>query len=99
MVMASAFCPDCGGKIVLGPKPKKGQWVSCPYCNADLEIVSLNPIELAWASYFEDDDEYDEDELEEEGDYWDDDFDDEEWDEEGDFDEEEWEDEEDEDDF
>ena len=82
--MASAFCPDCGQKIVLGPKPRKGQLISCPHCNADLEIVGINPLELDWALYSDDDDfEDDEDFLEEDEDLWDDeDFedDDEEWD-------------------
>jgi lysine biosynthesis protein LysW len=52
--MSSTLCPDCGGKIMLGPKPRKGQWIACPHCNADLEIVSLNPLELDWARYFGD---------------------------------------------
>lgn len=89
--MATALCPDCGQKIVIGPKPKKGQWVSCPHCNADLEIISLSPLELDWAQY--DDDEDFED------DFWDDEDDDEyDWedDEDDDFDDEpvDWEEEE-----
>lgn len=91
--MATALCPDCEQKIVIGPKPKKGQWVSCPHCNADLEIVSTSPLELDWAAYdekegFEDDFWEDEDD---EFDDWedddDDDFDDEEmdWEEEEEF--------------
>jgi len=75
--MATAFCPDCGQKIDIGPKPKKGQWVSCPHCNADLEIISTSPLELDWVQYdgdedFEDDFWDDEDEFDD----WDDDDDD-----------------------
>lgn len=82
--MATALCPDCGQKIVIGPKPKKGQWVSCPHCNADLEIINIRPIELDWVR-FDDDDDFDDDfdELDE----WDDEDDD--WDDDEDFDEEE----------
>jgi len=84
--MATALCPDCGQKIVIGPKPKKGQWVSCPHCNADLEIISIRPLELDWVR-FDDEDDID-DEVEE--DLWDDDDDDYgEWEDDEDFDEEE----------
>lgn len=84
--MATALCPDCGQKIVIGPKPKKGQWVSCPHCNADLEIVSIRPLELDWVRYDDDDDL--EDDFEEEFDDWDDD-DFEDWDDDEEYDEEE----------
>lgn len=91
--MATALCPDCGQKIVIGPKPKKGQWVSCPHCNADLELISISPLELDWAQYDEDDELDDDfwDDEDDEFDDWDededDDFDDEplDWEEEEDF--------------
>jgi lysine biosynthesis protein LysW len=89
--MATALCPDCGQKIVIGPKPKKGQWVSCPHCNADLELISISPLELDWAQYDEEDVEDDFwDDEEDEFDDWDDeeeDYDDEPlgWEEEEDF--------------
>lgn len=91
--MATALCPDCGQKIVIGPKPKKGQWVSCPHCNADLEIISISPLELDWAMYDEDED-FDEDFWDDDDDDWDDWDDDD--DEDEDYDEEEldWEEEE-----
>jgi alpha-aminoadipate carrier protein LysW len=47
--MAVATCPDCGNEISLGPKPKEGQTVTCPDCGADLEVISLDPLELDWA--------------------------------------------------
>jgi lysine biosynthesis protein LysW len=89
--MATALCPDCGQKIVIGPKPKKGQWVSCPHCNADLELISISPLELDWAQYDEEDVEDDFwDDEEDEFDDWDDedeDYDNEPlgWEEEEDF--------------
>lgn len=87
--MATALCPDCGQKIVIGPKPKKGQLISCPHCDVDLEIVSTSPLELDWAAFDEeeglegdsgfDDDLWDEDDEDFED--WDDDEDLEDWDE------------------
>lgn len=44
----TAFCPDCGTEIDLQIAPKKGQRVTCPECWAYLEVVSLDPLELAW---------------------------------------------------
>jgi lysine biosynthesis protein LysW len=86
--MATAFCPDCGQKIDIGPKPKKGQWVSCPHCNADLEIISTSPLELDWAQSVGDED-FDDD-------FWDDDDEFDEWEDDDDFDDEslDWEEEE-----
>jgi lysine biosynthesis protein LysW len=43
-----AGCRDCKHEITLGDIPKKGQRVACPACWAYLEIVSLDPLELAW---------------------------------------------------
>ena len=41
-------CPDCEYEIDLGTVPEKGQRVTCPECWASLEVVSLEPLELAW---------------------------------------------------
>lgn len=89
--MASANCPDCNQKINLGQKPKKGQLLTCPYCNTDLEILSLSPLELDYALYDDYDDDWEDDELDEDDDWDDDEFDeDDDWDDEDDDD---WEDE------
>ncbi|MGD2206910.1 MAG: hypothetical protein PVH17_09035 [Anaerolineae bacterium] len=64
--MTSTFCPDCDEKIVLNIKPQEGQKLSCPHCDADLEVISVNPLELDWAydwdwdddEDFEDDDDF-----------------------------------------
>ncbi len=68
--MAIAFCPDCGHRVKLGSGAREGQLVICPNCNAELEVISLDPPELDWA-YLE---------PEEEEDYLDEDWD-EDWDE------------------
>ena len=63
--MASTFCPDCDEKIVLNPA-RVGQKLSCPHCDADLEVISVEPLELDWAydwSWEEDEDEDDDDDY------------------------------------
>jgi glutaredoxin len=82
--MAIAFCPDCEESISVGPRPKVGQRISCPHCNADLEVIDTSPLELDWA--------YDGPEEDEEDEEWEDE------DEEGGDDEDDWDDEDDEDD-
>ncbi|MGI6368839.1 MAG: hypothetical protein ACOX2L_10895 [Anaerolineae bacterium] len=66
--MPYAACPGCDQNIHLRRTPKLGDIVYCDNCEADLEVVNLNPLELDWP--------WEEDEDEEEDDYQDDD----EWD-------------------
>lgn len=47
--MASAFCPDCDGRIVFNPHAVVGQKVTCPHCDSDLEVIGVEPLELDWA--------------------------------------------------
>ena len=79
---AKAICPSCGEWVKLPDHPKIGQKITCLECEADLEVIEVNPVELDWA--------YMEDELDDED--WDDEDDD--WDEEAlddeDDDEEDW---------
>ena len=58
-----AICPSCGEDIRVRDKVKIGAKMSCPYCDADLEVTELDPVELDWAEYGEDEE-------------WDDDLDD-----------------------
>lgn len=54
--MAFAYCPECSARIYLGRKPWKGQPAFCDNCEADLEVVSLNPPGLDWTdNLFEED--------------------------------------------
>jgi lysine biosynthesis protein LysW len=48
MAVAKTLCPRCRRKIEL-EQVERGEWVSCPYCWADLEVISLNPPVLDWA--------------------------------------------------
>jgi lysine biosynthesis protein LysW len=59
MKMVAAICPDCGEEINLKGKIELGRQVTCPYCEAELEIVETVPVELDWRS--ESDDYEDED--------------------------------------
>ena len=56
----TAECPDCGTEVTLKGPFKIGRRVTCPNCEADLEIVETVPVELDW--YYEeeteDDDEW-----------------------------------------
>jgi hypothetical protein len=75
---AKAICPSCGEWVKLPDHPKIGQKITCLECEADLEVIEVNPVELDWA-YIEgelDDEDWDEDEDED----WDDEEDD--WDDE-----------------
>ena len=48
-MMARAFCPDCDGEIILNPQTRLGHKLVCPHCDADLEVIRVDPIELDWA--------------------------------------------------
>jgi len=66
IAVATASCPDCGRKIELRSHPRLGEEVICPHCDAELEVVDLDPLELDWA-YIEpaDDDDWDDDDDDE----------------------------------
>jgi lysine biosynthesis protein LysW len=64
--MIKADCPSCGTKIQLILKPKMGQKVVCKHCNADLEVVWLEPLELDFPFESDEDDDGDEDDDEDE---------------------------------
>ena len=43
-----AICPMCSSEIVVGPKSREGDRVVCLTCDANLEIVMLDPLALYW---------------------------------------------------
>jgi glutaredoxin len=51
--MNTAKCPICEGKINLGRKVKFLERLSCPTCEAALEVISTSPVELDWIYYDE----------------------------------------------
>ncbi len=70
----NGICPFCKEAVELGKSAKEGDIVVCKACDAELEIVSLKPVELDWPL-----DDYDEDEDDDDDDYEDYD-DDDDWD-------------------
>jgi hypothetical protein len=65
-------CLDCEGQIELTFQPVEGQIITCPSCEAELEVISVQPLELDF--YYED--------------WEDEDWEDEDWDEDEDDDDE-----------
>ena len=62
--MTFAECISCGTEIKFSVHPKMGSLVKCPDCEAELEVVWLDPVELDWP--FDDDDDYEEDDYDDE---------------------------------
>lgn len=46
--MNKAKCPMCGADVTIGKSAKLGTIVICGECEAELEVVSLKPLELDW---------------------------------------------------
>ena len=51
-----ALCPDCEQDIMLGLEPEAGENITCPNCWASLIVVDTDPIQLAWDTVEEADD-------------------------------------------
>ena len=47
-------CPECEAEITL-EEPMLGEIVPCPDCGAELEVVSLDPVEVDLAPEVEED--------------------------------------------
>jgi alpha-aminoadipate carrier protein LysW len=73
-------CLDCERTFELSFQPVEGQIITCPNCDAELEVINVQPLELDF--YYEDWDEDDED--------WDGDED---WDNDEDWEDDSWDDE------
>ena len=43
-----ASCPDCGERIQLKGTVQVGLQVTCPNCDAELEVIETDPVELDW---------------------------------------------------
>lgn len=52
--MAFAYCPDCAGRLYVGKRPWVGQPVSCDRCDADLEVIQVNPLVVDWSDNLQD---------------------------------------------
>ncbi len=47
-------CPECEGDLTLND-PMLGEIVPCPDCGSELEVISLEPLELDLAPEVEED--------------------------------------------
>jgi alpha-aminoadipate carrier protein LysW len=57
-IMKIVECISCGADIEIQDNlVVLGNMISCPHCDAELEVVWLDPLELDWP--YEDDDEED----------------------------------------
>ncbi len=59
--MPLATCPECDADIHVDEDMDKGDVVDCDECEASLEVVGLDPIELDLVSQDEEEDDYDDD--------------------------------------
>jgi lysine biosynthesis protein LysW len=47
--MARVSCPDCDGRILLSSNVELGLKLICPHCDAELEVISIDPPGVDWA--------------------------------------------------
>ena len=57
--MPIASCPECGTELHVEEDIDKGEIVECDDCEARLEVVSLDPVELDLAPDPDFDDDFD----------------------------------------
>ncbi|MFQ3633168.1 lysine biosynthesis protein LysW [Roseiflexus sp.] len=50
-----AICPECEAEITLPEGTVEGEILTCPDCAAELEVISIDPPELALAPEVEED--------------------------------------------
>jgi alpha-aminoadipate carrier protein LysW len=53
--MNTATCPECSADVSIPADALQNELLACPDCGAELEIISLNPVELALAPQVEED--------------------------------------------
>jgi hypothetical protein len=46
--MAGWYCADCGGKILLDNSGARGLKLACLHCDAEVEVVGIDPPEVDW---------------------------------------------------
>ncbi len=48
-------CPECDADIAIPAGAMENELISCPDCGAELEIISLDPLEIDLAPEVEED--------------------------------------------
>lgn len=51
----NTLCPECEAEVTLAADVMQNELIACPDCGADLEVISLDPVELALAPEVEED--------------------------------------------
>lgn len=44
------YCPECDAPIRL-TNPRNGSWIECSVCGAELEVLSVRPLKVAFPIY------------------------------------------------
>ena len=52
--MTTTTCPECGGTITFNSTPVMHELVKCPDCGKELEVTSVDPVEVAVPEVAED---------------------------------------------
>jgi alpha-aminoadipate carrier protein LysW len=60
--MLTGICPDCDGEVRVSSDVEIGDYVSCPECGVELEILETDPLELDIVQEEDEEDYYDEEE-------------------------------------
>ncbi len=53
--MSNATCPECDADVAIPTDAMENELISCADCGSELEIVSLNPVQLELAPEVEED--------------------------------------------
>jgi len=48
-------CPECEGSVTLTEMPKVSEIVECGDCSSELEILTVDPVQVALAPEIEED--------------------------------------------
>ena len=55
MTHNTANCPECAAEMALAANTLLNELVACPDCGTELEVLSLNPVELDYAPELQED--------------------------------------------
>jgi alpha-aminoadipate/glutamate carrier protein LysW len=53
--MTNPTCPSCEAEIQIPANAMQNELLACPDCGSELEIISLDPVELDFAPEVEED--------------------------------------------
>ena len=53
--MATVLCPECEAELTLSANVEESEIIVCPDCGVELEVVSVDPLEVEMAPEVEED--------------------------------------------